>query len=1110
MPHRYHPALSLSRAFTDPLSQPPLLPSSYGNSQVDAEPLTHSPGSIVRVAMKDFVTYTSAEFLPGPSLNMIIGPNGTGKSTLVCAICLGLGAKPDVLGRAKDPSEFVKHGQKEAEIEIELERDPARHRTNPVIKRIIKRDAGNKTFFMIDGRNSTQKAVAELCRSFSIQVDNLCQFLPQDRVVEFAALDPVELLVQTQRAAAPDYMSEWHDQLKTMRADQRKHQADQVERTEHLKNLEGRQNMQRGDVERLRERAEQQEKLSALERLRPFPIYNVARDKYLAAKEQTREANAELAALQRECEPALAAVNAKDEYVKAVDAVVKRRQRLVTRAQEDIRQKIKKQNTASEQHKACELEIETEKKGAKTHKQERLRIDAQIKSLERQLESEPPTVDIAALNERTRELSRKQREIDDAAGEENAKQDDKVAQGRSLQQRITAAESSLNQLRSKAGQQINKLNQASSDTAKAWDWIQKNRQTFTGKVFGPAILECSVKDTRHANLIESVLGQADMVCITVTHKDDFNMLQRELLNTQRLSDINLRMMDAPLSRWERPYSEAQLRQLGLNTYVLDLLEGPDEVLSMLCDNRNIHMYGVAFQDLSSQQFDGMMSTTISSWATPTETYNVSRRKEYGDAGISTRTARIRPARFFTSQPVDTHAEQEYRNTIAELKDELQEAQRQAEAHRATTARYGTEHKQILAQKKEIEAEKKQAQDARSEWQKLPVKIAGYVTKRDALDERHASFRARLQEIADRQDKLALDRAQDALTLVSSVQSLQKLETDNLQATLALIEGESDFQILKAHSEEVRQNLAQREQDVRKLIAERDDLKKVATAGLKACNELLLNLSERETEIYSEFNTLNLDEYEAEIDSTKARLEMVHGGNPQILLEFEKRAGDIERAKRKLETIENELVELQQNIDEIRQKWEPELDQLIGQISDAFSENFAKINCAGQVEVYKEEDDFNKWAIQIQVKFRYGTARLMLFINITLIQHHRENEQLSVLDSHRQSGGERAVSTIFYLMALQSLARAPFRVVDEINQGMDPRNERMVHSRMVDIACSTHTSQYFLITPKLLPNLTYHPNMKVHCIASGEYMPEGQGKLDFGALAQKALAVYGGV
>lgn len=51
----------------------------------------HQPGAIVRVKLTNFVTYTSAEFFPGPNLNMVIGPNGTGKSTLVCAICLGLG-----------------------------------------------------------------------------------------------------------------------------------------------------------------------------------------------------------------------------------------------------------------------------------------------------------------------------------------------------------------------------------------------------------------------------------------------------------------------------------------------------------------------------------------------------------------------------------------------------------------------------------------------------------------------------------------------------------------------------------------------------------------------------------------------------------------------------------------------------------------------------------------------------------------------------------------------------------------------------------------------------------------------------------------------------------
>ena len=97
--------------------------------------------------------------------------------------------------------------------------------------------------------------------------------------------------------------------------------------------------------------------------------------------------------------------------------------------------------------------------------------------------------------------------------------------------------------------------------------------------------------------------------------------------------------------------------------------------------------------------------------------------------------------------------------------------------------------------------------------------------------------------------------------------------------------------------------------------------------------------------------------------------------------------------------------------------------------------------------------------------------------------------------------------------------------------MDPRNERLVHKRMVGIACgmvdgvvqqtqsfengnnnddddeetkhdevagqsSRGGSQYFLITPKLLHNLTYERGMRVLCIASGEYMPSDRSRVDF--------------
>ncbi|KAL9653060.1 hypothetical protein ABK040_006280 [Willaertia magna] len=54
--------------------------------------------------------------------------------------------------------------------------------------------------------------------------------------------------------------------------------------------------------------------------------------------------------------------------------------------------------------------------------------------------------------------------------------------------------------------------------------------------------------------------------------------------------------------------------------------------------------------------------------------------------------------------------------------------------------------------------------------------------------------------------------------------------------------------------------------------------------------------------------------------------------------------------------------------------------------------------------------------------------------------------------------------------LQQLNKSPFRVVDEINQGMDPTNERKILFQMLDASQGDDIPQSFLITPKLLPNL----------------------------------------
>lgn len=89
--------------------------------------------------------------------------------------------------------------------------------------------------------------------------------------------------------------------------------------------------------------------------------------------------------------------------------------------------------------------------------------------------------------------------------------------------------------------------------------------------------------------------------------------------------------------------------------------------------------------------------------------------------------------------------------------------------------------------------------------------------------------------------------------------------------------------------------------------------------------------------------------------------------------------------------------------------------------------------------------------------------------------------------------ERSLATVTYLMSLAKMSRTPFSLVDEINQGMDQRAERNVHNQMVEVTCSNATGQYFLITPKLLTGLDYHPNMRILVVKNGTWIPDTEDK-----------------
>jgi chromosome segregation ATPase len=1113
-----------------PLSKTPATGISMKRRSDSAAPQTkrkHQPGAIVRVKVTNFVTYTSAEFFPGPNLNMVIGPNGTGKSSLVCAICLGLGWGPQHLGRAKEVSEFIKNGCREATIEIELQKaETGPHsRRNPVFTRHMKRE-GNKSTWMINGTAANNKQVITLARSFSVQIDNLCQFLPQDKVVEFAQMNPMALLESTQRAVAPELL-EHHKNLIKIREKQKEVVGGRKHDKEQLKNLENRQEGQRLEVENTRRRAEIMQRLEWLEKCRPITLYNDARKKAKEERAKQRKLTEDLKQLEKEVAPALRRVNEKEKYEKEALALKTRRQKELKAGEkvcDDLDGELAKCDTNLEE---CETKMKTERASVGPKRQERQKQRQMIQDLTQQIDAGQEAFDASALTREIRSKTAERQQIQNAERDHQPRFEDAKLRGREIPDTAKKLKERLTALDTQAGQQHTKLEAMSADTAKAWTWIQEHPDEFQKPVFGPPMVTCSLKDPRMAQVIEPLLQLSDFKVITVQCQQDFTTCQRKLIQENRLSDISIRVCSSSsLDQFRSPMPSERLHELGLDGWAIDFVEGPGTVIAMLCSEKSLHQNAVGRRDITNAQYEAIVRTGMKSFVAGENYYRLTHRAEYGEAGKSTSARQVGKPKIWTDQPVDGGLKTSIQRQLSELRDEHVQTKQLLEELSKVGQDYQASLEKLDAEIEEMTADKAARQRAQVKFARLPQEKIQAEEKLKTAEEFLKGVQRRLFGILAEKDQIALEKAELAVKYAAAVSQLRTFHQQLLEAELTHIEALSDFQTLKARNEDVNNLLTtsrREEREAEQLAKEMTEAAKEIYKSVQSLNKEGQKLADEGnpglSELFQEIAAKNataegyrLDDLEADIDTIKADLELVQGGDDRVIKEYEKREGMIKQLQERLAALMEKDSAMADLIRETREAWETRLDELIGVISEQFGENFRRIGCAGSVVVHKADApveevgageegeavgegnglDFANWALHISVKFR-------------------EAEPLSLLDSHRQSGGERAVSTIFYLMALQSLSRAPFRVVDEINQGMDPRNERMVHGRMVDIAAGGNGqggSQYFLVTPKLLGGLKYRAGMTVLCIVSGENMPgvkerDGGTKMDFRKLVGRA-------
>jgi chromosome segregation ATPase len=322
-----------------------------------------------------------------------------------------------------------------------------------------------------------------------------------------------------------------------------------------------------------------------------------------------------------------------------------------------------------------------------------------------------------------------------------------------------------------------------------------------------------------------------------------------------------------------------------------------------------------------------------------------------------------------------------------------------------------------------------------------------------------AVKKQLQTMALARFKLLGDLADKAKKMldVAEAQDSLKLHTLCLQVQLAVKTEEEE-----AINGELRQ-LETKVKELDELLATlKDRTRALHQKALKACTEEELNSPDMQALPDS------VEEVTRELEDSEIRAQAHHGCNPQVIDQYNQQVQQIEKLKEELAQKEQRRQTLSNEINDLHQRWETRLKGIVEKINQKFSELFRANKCSGEVVLMPDVNDFRKYAIDIRVRFR-------------------DNQPMQSLSPTHQSGGERSVSTMLYLIALHESSACGFRLVDEINQGMDPINERLVYDHTSKVATMDNTPQFFLITPKLLPNLKFNDKTTILSIMNGPWM-----------------------
>lgn len=565
-------------------------------------------------AFKFFSTYDYVKFQPGLQLNVIIGPNGTGKSTLIAAIVLGMGGRPELLSRALNVNEssqnnpyfqrslisvfthfprtqvgdYVKNGKQSATISIAIHRSDTDADDIVTFQRDI--DIDGQSRYQMGGRTCTKTVFLKAVADLNIQVGNLCQFLPQDRVQDFAKMNAQELLISTQSSVCAPAVEQAWLALKEMRDGQKNAgnaRANDAAKLEDFVRRNAALETQINTMQRRNALLADHEVCTKKMAWMEFEEVYLKHQELTADKER---ADVNLKRHNDELQPLR-------EQIATIDAGKARFQRTIAEHEATTDRLASKLLSDASQVNAVRIgmhKVRDDYEFVRNSNGERTAELEQANRVQEALIADVRAHQAAAGTEadRTEAL----RGIDERMAAERDAVRRLLAQRHDIGERLhdtvkpqlLNAENRLRATESIGDRKLELLRTRFDHAYRSVLWLRENRQLFAGRVYEPMVLELNVKDSRNAKYIEACVNQRDLIAFTCELKEDMELMHQKLRTEQRL---NVNLIHSPAAQrlaYRAPRDIAELEPFGFHAYLIDMVDGPMPLLNALCKNSRLH------------------------------------------------------------------------------------------------------------------------------------------------------------------------------------------------------------------------------------------------------------------------------------------------------------------------------------------------------------------------------------------------------------------------------------------------------------------------------------------------------------------------------------------